>query len=191
MKKFLTLLLVSVIVTFGSMSARAAKLQVDYLMLEADLEDVDEFEPDAFQIKYIHPVGPSTDIMAVVGFGISDDEIEESDPFFGTVSLSVDLTNMFGVYGRAHADLGANVQIFGQLGLVQLEYDLDAEISGLGLSGSESYDDPGLALGFSASFGLSDQAALVIEYNQFPDVDVEDIADIETTSLSIGFQMSF
>ena len=155
------------------------------------LEDVDEFEPDAVGLKYIHPVGPSTDIMAFMAFGIDDDEIEESDPFLGTVSLSVDLDTIFGVYGRAHADLGTNVQIFGQLGLVQIEYDLDAEISGLGLSGSESYDDTGVAFGLGASFGLSDRAALVIEYNQYPDVDVEDIADIETTALSVGFQMSF
>lgn len=189
MKKLLTLLLVSAIVTFGSMSAQAAKLQIDYMMLEADLEDVDEFEPNAIQLKVINPVGPSTDIMGVFAFGISDDEIEEFDPFFGTVSLSVDLATMFGAYVRAHADLGANGQIFGQLGLVQLKYDLDAEISGL--SGSESYDDTGVAFGFGASFGLSDQAALVIEYNQLPDVDVEDIADIETTSLSVGIQMSF
>lgn len=191
MKKLLTLLLVSVVVTFGSMSARAAKLQIDYMMLEADLEDVEEFEPDAVGLKYIHPAGPSIDIMAFIAFGIDDDEIEESDPFLGTVSLSVDLATIFGVYGRAHTDLGARGQIFGQLGLVQIEYDLDAEISGLGLSGSESYDDTGVAFGFGASFGLSDRAALVIEYNQFPDVDVEDIADIETTSLSVGFQMSF
>ena len=183
------LILGALIILFGSMSAQATYFQIDYMMLEADLEDVEEFEPDAVQLKFINPVGPSTDIMGVFAFGISDDEIEEFDPFFGTVSLSVDLATMFGVYVRGHADLGANGQLFGQLGLVQLEYDLDAEISGL--SGSESYDDTGVAFGFGASFGLSDQAALVIEYNQLPDVDVEDIADIETTSLSVGFQMSF
>lgn len=183
------LILGALILLFGPMSAQAAKLQIDYMMLEADLEDVDEFEPTAIQLKYINPVGPNSDVVGVVAFGISDDEIEEFDPFFGTVSLSVDLANMFGVYGRAHADLGANAQVYGQVGLVLLKYDLDAEISGL--SGSESYDDTGLAFGLGASFGLSDQAALVIEYNQLPDVDVEDIADIETTSLSVGFQMSF
>jgi len=177
------------ILLFGSMPVQAAKLQIDYMMLEADLEDVDEFEPTAIQLKYINPIGPNRDIMGVFALGISDDEIEEFDPFFGTVSLSVDLDTMFGIYGRAHADLGANGQIFGQLGLVRLEYDLDAEISGL--SGSESYDEFGLAFGFGASFAVSDQAALVIEYNQLPDVDVEDIADIETTSLSVGLQMSF
>ncbi|MBT8084974.1 MAG: porin family protein [Woeseia sp.] len=179
----------ALILLFGSLSAQAAKLQIDYLMLEADLEDVDEFEPDALQLKIINPVGPGADVVGVFAFGASDDEIEEFDPFFGPVSLSVDLATMFGIYFRAHGDLGANGQIFGQLGLVQLEYDLDAEISGL--SGSESYDDTGLAFGFGASFGLSDQAALVIEYNQLPDVDVEDIADIETTSLSVGLQVSF
>lgn len=189
MKKLLTLLVMFAMVTFGSKSAQAANLQIDYMMLEADLEDVDEFEPDAVQLKYINPVGPSTDVMGVFALGISDDEIEEFIPPFGTVSLSVDLATMFGIYGRAHADLGANGQIFGQLGLVRLEYDLEAEI--FGLSDSESYDEFGLALGFGASFGFSEQAALVIEYNQFPDVDIEDIADLETTSLSIGFQMSF
>ena len=187
--KLLTLSMIFALVTFGSMSAQAANFQIDYMMLEADLEDVEEFEPDAVQLKFINPVGPSTDIMGVFAFGISDDEIEESDPFFGTVSLSVDLATMFGVYVRANADVGANGQIFGQLGLVQLEYDLEAEI--FGESDSESYDDTGLAFGFGVLFGLSERAALVIEYNQFPDVDVEDIADIETTSLSVGFQMSF
>lgn len=174
---------------FGSVSAQAAKFQIDYVMLEADIEDVEEFEPDAVHLKFIHPVGPNTEILGVIGFGISDDDIEESDPFFGTVSLSVDQGTMFGFYGRAHADLGANSQVFGQLGLVQLEYDIDAEIGGL--SGSESYDDTGVAFGFGVSIGLSEQAALVIEYNQFPDVDIEDIAEIETTSLSLGIQMTF
>ena len=189
MKKLLALLTTFAIVTLGSMSAHAVNFQIDYMMLEADLEDVDEFEPDAVQLKFINPVGPNTDIMGVFAFGISDDKIEEFDPFFGTVSLSVDLSTLFGGYFRAHADLGANAQIFGQVGLVLLDYDLDAEIAGL--SGSESYDDTGVAFGFGVLFSVSEQAAIVIEYNQFPDVDVEDIADIETTSLSVGFQMSF
>ena len=190
MKKLLTLLLVSVLVTLGSMSAQAAKLQIDYMMLDADLDDVDEFEPDAVGLKYIHPVSPTVDIIGLVSFGIDDDEIEESDPVFGTVSLSVDLDTMYGIYGRVHQDIGTNSQVFGQVGLVRLEYDLDAEITGLGLSGSESYDDSGVAFGFGASFGLSDRAAIAIEYNVFPDVEVES-TDIETTSLSVGFQMSF
>ena len=177
------------ILFFGSLPVQAANFQIDYMMLEADLEDVDEFEPDAVQLKLIDSVGPNTEIVGVFAFGISDDKIEEFDPFFGTVSLSVDLGTMFGGYVRAHADVGASGQIFVQVGLVLLEYDLDAEI--FGLSGSESYDDTGVAFGFGALFAVTDQAALVIEYNQLPDVDVEDIADIETTSLSVGFQVSF
>ncbi len=189
MNKLRFMLLLSVVLIFGSMSARAAKFQIDYMMLEADLEDAEEFEPTAIQFKYINPVNPDIDFMAVFAIGISDDEFEEFDPFFGTVKLSVELGNMFGVYGRAHTNSGSNTQFFGQLGLVQLKYDLDAEI--FGLSGSDSYDEIGLAFGFGASFGLSDRSSIVIEYNQFPDVDIEDIADIETTSLSLGYQASF
>ena len=159
------------------------------MMLDADLEDVEEFEPTAIQLKFINPVGPHTEFLAVFALGISDDEIEESDPIIGTVSLGVDLANMFGVYGRAHADLGTNAQVFGQLGLVLIKYEIEVEI--FDVSDSESYDDTGLALGFGVSFDLSDQAALVFEYNRFPDVDVEDIADIETTSLSVGIKMTF
>ena len=121
--------------------------------------------------------------------GLSDDEISEFDPFFGRVSLGVELTNMLGVYTKIHADLGANGQIYGQLGLVQLKYDVEAEI--FGESASESYDDIGVAFGFGASFGLSEQAAIVFEYNQYPDVDIEDVADLETTSLSVGVRVSF
>lgn len=189
MNKLNLLLLVSVVLTFGSTSARAAKYQIDYMMLEADLEDVEEFEPTAIQFKYINPVNPDVDFMAVFALGISDDDIEEFDPFFGTVKLSVELGHLFGVYGRAHTNSDSNTQFFGHLGLVQLKYELDAEI--FGLSGSDSYDETGLAFGFGASFGVSDRSAIVIEYNQFPDVDIEDVADIETTSLSVGYQASF
>lgn len=186
MKKSLTLLIIFALVSVGSMSAQAADLQIDYMMLEADIEDL-EYEPTALQLKFISPVGPNVDVMGVAAIGISDDEIKEFDPFFGTVSLSVDLASMFGIYGRAHSDLGANARFFVQAGFVLLDYDLDAEI--FGESGSESYDDTGLAFGFGVSFDVSDQAAIVIEYNQFPDVDVEGEFEIETTSLSVGFQM--
>jgi len=171
------------------MPVQADEFQVEYVMLDADLKDVEKFEPTAIQFKYISPVGPNTDILGVFAIGLSDDEVEEFDPVFGPVSLSVDLATLFGVYVRGSTDMGANARLYGQLGLVQLKYDLDAEI--VGLSGSESYDDIGLAYGFGIAFGASDRVALTIEYNVLPDVDFEDLTEFETTAFSIGFQMSF
>ena len=187
MSKLLASLLLTAAVAVASPSALAADFQIDYLMLEADLEDVEEFEPDAIQLKYISPVNPSVDIMGVFAFGISDDKVEETDPFFGTVSLSVELSKLFGIYARARAELGDGARIYGQVGLVQIDYDLDAEI--FGLTGSESYDETGVAFGLGIAIDVSGRAAIVIEYNQFPDVDVEDF-DLESTAISLGFQMS-
>lgn len=188
MNKLPALILLSAAVMLASLSARAADLQIEYLMLEADLEDVDEFEPDAIQLKYVNPVNPGIDVMGVFAFGISDDEIEETDPFFGTVSLSVELSSLFGIYGRARAELGDNARVYGQLGLVQIKFDLDAEI--FGLTGSESYDETGVAFGVGIAIDVSDRASIVIEYNQFPDVDVEDL-DLESTGISLGYRAAF
>ena len=189
MKKMYVSILAGLLATPGLSTARAVDLQFDYLLLEADLGDAEDFEPKAIQVKLINSIGPNSDFIGVFALGTSDDELEEFDPFFGTVRLSVDLSTLLGVYGRIHTGLGEGPQFFGQVGLVRLDYDLDAEI--FGLSGSESYDDIGLAFGVGLSVGVSDQSAFVIEYNQYPDVDIEDVADIETSALSLGFRTSF
>ena len=189
MKKLRRWLTAGLLAILGMSTAQATDLQFDYLMLEADLEDVQDFDPDAVQIKLINPVGPNTDVVGVFALGISDDELEEFVPPFGTISLSVDLSTLLGIYVRAHADIGNGAQLFAQFGFVKIDYELDADI--FGLTGSESFDEAGLAFGFGLSLSISDRSAFVVEYNQYPDVDIEDASEISSTALSLGYRTSF
>jgi opacity protein-like surface antigen len=122
---------------------------------------------------------------AVLAFGIGDDELKISDGV-DTITLALKLGNMIGGYGKFAANLGPNITAYGKIGLVSIEYDIDAGISGFG-SATVSEDTTGLSYGFGISIGLSNQAAITLKYLQLPDVDFEGL-DIESTAISIGFE---
>lgn len=174
----------------GSVNASAASLDIQYLMLDTDFEGV-SLEPSALQLKVANPVAPNISIEGVLAFGITDDDISVTIPP-DTLKFGLELANLLGVYAKAHADLGSNSQIYGRIGFTKIEYDITATITsgGSSISGTVSDDDTGIAFGFGALFALSPQSGLVVEYNQYPDVDFEGL-NIETTSLSVGYQMNF
>jgi len=168
--------------------AEGMKFGIDYLMLKSEASTAD-FDTSAIQLRFTNALNPNFDIEGVLAFGISDDTYSETDPFFGTVSVTGQLGNMFGVYAKFHNNSSSRFQVFGEVGFARVEYDLDLFVQSLG-SASESYDDIGIAFGAGASFNITDKLAISAEYSILPDVDFEGI-DIETDTISVGILMSF
>ena len=200
MKNLFSILIVSSVIVFNSMPTQAANLEIDYLMLDSEFGS-ENFDTTALQLKLVNPISPNADIEGVIAFGLDDDSLEETETFFDptlgnitvTATLEAQLGNMIGVFIKGHTGNDSAMQFFGRIGfaMVQIDYDATLAVSGLGsISDSGSEDDSGIAFGFGAAFAVSDTDAFTIEYSQLPDVDFEGI-DIETTALSLGYQMSF
>jgi len=143
--------------------AEGVKFGIDYLMLNSEVEILD-FDTSAIQLRVSNELNPYFDLLG----------------------------NMFGVFAKLHSDSSSPFQIFGKVGLVMVEYDLDFFIDTPGLVGSasQSYDDTGIAFGAGASFNITDKVAVAAEYSMLPDVDFEGL-DIETDVIGVGIQMSF
>jgi opacity protein-like surface antigen len=191
MKKIITAI-AAVLFTFSvHAKAEGVKFGVDYLMLSSEV-DILDFDTSAIQFRISNELNPYFDLEGVLAFGVSDDTYTESDPLAGTASITGQLGNMFGIFAKLHSESSSPFQIFGKVGLVMVEYDLDFFIDSPGLVGSasQSYDDTGIAFGVGASFNVSDKVAIIAEYSILPDVDFEGI-DIETDTLGVGILMSF
>ena len=192
MKKVIAFIVLAISVFSGTSYAQNAKVEIDFMSLNTELETLD-FDTTAIQFKLINPVNPSVDIEAVVAIGLSDDGYLVDFGFGDTLELSGELSNMIGVFLKGHSSTGGNSEIYGRIGIAKVEYEFSVvETTGgfVTFSGSESESDTGIAFGFGASFGISQESAITVEYNQLPDVDLGGL-DLETTSLSVGYQMSF
>jgi len=187
MKKIIATIVVSLLALSTNAMAEGQKVGVDYLQVSSEIDGLD-FDTSAVQIRFSNGIAPNIDVEGVFALGISDDTYTEFDPFFGNVSVTGELGNMFGVFAKFYSDPNSGFQVFGRVGLAMVKIDIDIDIQNLG-SVSESYDDTGIAFGAGASFNFSETSAIVVEYSKLPDVDFEG-TDIETDAISIGFQMS-
>lgn len=181
MKKIITIIVAALFALSANAMAEGLKVGADYLILSSEIEDA-EFDTSAVQVRFSNGVAPNIDIEGVFAVGISDD----TDEFLGEFSVRGELAHMIGVFAKLHSAPTSVFQVFGRLGLVELDIDIDIQDLG---SVSESYDDTGLAFGVGASFNFSETSAIVVEYIKLPDVDIEG-TDLETDAISIGFQMS-
>jgi opacity protein-like surface antigen len=190
MKNLRFCIIAAVAMTFTSLEVNAASFNIQYAMLDTDFGGVD-LEPTALQFGFSNPIGTNIAVDGVLAIGLGDDEISVSgggDSF----TLGFELANLIGIYARAFADIAPNSQVYGRVGLAKIEYDMSVNgfISGFGnISGTVSEDDTGLTYGIGAIFGVSPNGAIVVEYNQLPDVDFEGL-DIESSTLSVGYQMN-
>ena len=188
MKKIITIIVAALFSLSANAMAAGLKVGVDYLMLSSEIDGLD-FDTSAVQVRFSNGVGPNFDVEGVLALGLSDDTFTDSDPFFlGDFSVTGELANMFGVFAKLHSDPTSGFQVFGRLGLVMVEYDIDIDTQNFG-SVSKSYDDTGIAFGVGAAFNFSETSAIVAEFSKWPDVDFEGV-DVETDVISIGFQIS-
>jgi opacity protein-like surface antigen len=187
MKTIITTIVVSLLALSTNAMAEGQKVGFDYVKLTSDVGGQD-FDTSAIQIRYSNGVSPNIDVEGVFALGIDDDTVTAFDPSLGDISVTGELGHMFGVFAKLHSDSNSGFEAFARVGFALVEYDIDIDIENLG-SGSESFDDTGIAFGVGASFNFSETSAIVVEYSKLPDVDVEG-TDIETDAISIGFQMS-
>jgi hypothetical protein len=182
MKKIITTIVVSLLALSTNAMAEGQKVGVDYVKLSSEIEGLD-FDTSAVQIRYSNGVAPNIDVEGVFALGIDDDTVT-----LGDISVTGELGHMFGVFAKFHSDSNSGFEAFARVGFALVEYDIDIDIENL-VSGSESFDDTGIAFGVGASFNFSETSAIVVEYSKLPDVDFEGV-DIETDAISIGFQLS-
>jgi len=192
MRKMLTSIMSVMALVFSTNSiAQGTSIDIDYMMLSSDL-NVLSFDTTALQLRVSNPINANIDVEGAIAFGVGDDSYSAYDPGVGNVKLSAKLGNMLGVFAKLHTDPSLGYQFYGRIGLAKVAYDFKYSSSVFG-STSESYDDTGLAFGFGGSFNISTSGAIIVEYNQLPNVNfslIPELGDIETTTITLGVQLS-
>jgi opacity protein-like surface antigen len=93
-----------------------------------------------------------------LGFGIGDD----TQNVFG-FDVTLELDNMYGVYGVGHLPVSERVDLYGLVGYSKGEGTLTIS----GIPGSDSGDESDLSLGVGADFLLTDAFSINIEYTSY------------------------
>ena len=162
----------------------------DYLKLSSTLDAGGvnlDFDTSALQVRFSTFINPSLDVEGDLAIGLSDDGYKVNDPFFGTVELKGQLSNMLGVFAKIHSDPMGSGMVYGKVGLARVSIELKGTIGGV--SDSQTYDDAGLAYGVGGAFQVGPGGSIVLEYSVWPTVDIEG-SDFDTTVLSIGYQIN-
>jgi len=198
MKKLLSCVAIASSILFSASSlAQGAFFGADFIKLSSSVQDFD-FDTTALQIRGSFPVENNIDIEGTLAIGISDDSMSDTyyDPFFGvyfTDTIKGSLSQALGVFAKFHSDPSGGFQFYGKLGLQMVKYKVEFSETALGttvFSASTTFDDTGLAYGVGGSFNLSgSNGAVVVEYMKLPAVDANG-SDIDSSALSIGFQMA-
>ncbi len=99
-----------------------------------------------------------------LGFGISDDSNEITIAPLGIFEATLEVDNMFGVYGVGHLPVSQRVDLYGLFGYSKAEASAAVpSVPGANASGDES----DLSLGVGADFLLTDAFSLNIEYTSY------------------------
>ena len=181
---FLTLTLIGM--THPS-KADDAKYEFHYMSIDTHMDGV-AFEPKALQFKYVKPYSTIVDFEAMLAFGLGQESVDRKIQFATILTQKLRLSSILGAYVKAHVPLEPKVWFFGHLGLARIEYNVSNSISGISPDGSTN--DTGLAYGVGLSFNILERGALILQYDQFPDIHADD-TKIDTASLSFGYQTTF
>lgn len=168
--------------------AEASHFELQYMFMEADLDDAN-FEPDAVLYKHIIPYNSFINLEGIVAIGVTKEKEYRKTGVAGTYTQKLILSNMLGIMANISGHLEPKVHAYVHFGLVRMDYDLSTPswVVG-GPNGSQS--QTGLAYGFGLSLHVLEKGAFIVEYNEFPDVDVGN-KSIKTTALSVGYQVPF
>lgn len=144
----------------------------------------EDFSPTGLIFRLGNNVNENFSVEGRLGLGLSDDTITVSDGI-DTVSLSIELDTLIGVYGVGHVILSESSSVYGLIGITKVDGTLSASLSGGG-SGSLSDDETGLSFGVGADIGLSNTVALNIEYIQYLNKSAFDVS-----ALAFGVKFGF
>jgi len=178
MKKQLLALAAAVAVSPAAM-AQQGYFGADFSFVNAEFEfnaipGTYESDPTALRFRGGAELNENVALEGVIGLGLQDDEIEQTD-------LELGLESMFGVYAVGLLPLDRTFSLYGKVGFVAIEYELDS---------GESDDDTGVSFGIGAKLNVDRNAAMIIEYTVLPEI--EDAAgSLESDMISIGAQFAF
>jgi outer membrane immunogenic protein len=110
-----------------------------------------------------------------LGFGIGDD----TQNVFG-FDATLELDNMYGIYGVGHLPVSQRVDLYGVIGYSNGE----ATVTVTGFPGSVSDDESDLSLGIGADFLVTDKVSLNIEYMSYI---TKSEFDLDALSLGVNF----
>jgi opacity protein-like surface antigen len=148
---------------------------VQYAQIEEDELDL---EPTAavFRLGSMSNQGYGYELR--LGTGLESDDRTVNDPFFGDVTVDLEVDTLIGFYLLAEGNAGA-ASIYGIVGYTQVDYT--AEFEAGGLSDDESDDESDLSYGFGVNFGNSNRIRFNIEYMQYLDKN-----DVDANAISLG-----
>jgi hypothetical protein len=194
MKKCAILAAGAALLSSNAVMAEGMYFEADYMKLDMEWNvPVGGFtfdaSPPAIALKLGSAFNPYFSLEAMLAFGIGDDDfVSTSDG-----SLTGELNSIIGVNALGTYPVADNVQLYGKLGFAQV--DIEGGIESPDGSASESVDDTGVLFGAGLAINFTRYSALVFEYIQLPDVDLniagENGGTIETTSLNLGYRVSF
>ena len=151
----------------------------DYSMLDTELKGYGSkvgTEPAALNFKLGKEFSKHFAAEAMLGVGLSDDKVEDSD-------FDFELDTLFGVAAVGLLPLNESAKLYGKVGFAKIDYD-DSD--------GDSSDASGLLYGVGASVDLSSEFGVNIEYLQYPDGEYDDFdVDVETTVINLGAYVRF
>ncbi len=182
MKKVILGGLLSLTATTATANDLYVTFQYSQLNSELSLDDFDlegvklEAEPSAISVNAGKLINKNFAIEGLVAVGASDDEV-------GNFGFDLELSSLIGLYGVGILPLNDRFDLYGKIGLAQVEYE-DSD--------GDNADGAGLSLGFGVTYSINQQFDLNLEFLAYPEAEYEDFpVDIETTAASIGFRINF
>lgn len=146
----------------------------------------EDFSPTGLIGRLGSNINENFSIEGRLGFGLSDDTMTASDGV-DTVSLSVELDTLIGVYGVGHIMLNESSSVYGLIGFTKVDGTVSGSISGSQSgSASSSEDESGLSYGLGADIGVGKNLALNIEYIQYLDE-----SKLDLSAIALGVKISF
>ena len=163
----------------GFVSANEPYASVAYSMLDSEFsfqgESFDS-EPTAINIIGGVSINESFALEALVGLGLSDDDIDSFDAEF-------ELDSLYGIYAVGALPVSDNFNLYAKFGVVNINFeDVD----------SDKYDGSGISYGLGAEARINEKFGAALEYVIYPDAELSRYdVDVETAAINLRFNVYF
>ncbi len=129
----------------------------------------EEFSPVGLIGKIGYKINKNFAVEGRFGTGITDDE---------KTYESVELDNIFGVYGKGILNINEKINFVGLIGFTRVEGTYTYSLPYFG-SNSNTDDESGLSFGVGFDFAMTDKLSVGIEYIQYLSKSKVDVSGIE------------